>query len=63
MKEIIDYLITEKEWLFSGIGVFVLGLFSSINEFGVYDNSYYFRVNSCNRNYRSYGLIKKNIGK
>ena len=27
MNEIIDYIIAEKGWIFSGIGVFILGLF------------------------------------
>lgn len=27
MDTIFDYLIEEKEWIFSGIGVFVLGFF------------------------------------
>ena len=29
MEEIIDWIIRNKEWVFSGIGVFVLGLFLS----------------------------------
>ena len=29
MEEIIDWIIQNKEWVFSGIGVFVLGLFLS----------------------------------
>lgn len=27
MEAIINFLVEEKEWIFSGIGVFVLGLF------------------------------------
>ena len=29
MEEIIDWIIQNKEWIFSGIGVFILGLFLS----------------------------------
>ena len=29
MEDIIDWIIQNKEWMFSGIGVFVLGLFLS----------------------------------
>ena len=29
MEEIIKFIVTEKEWLFSGIGVFVLSFFIS----------------------------------
>lgn len=29
MEEIIEWIIQNKEWVFSGIGVFVLGLFLS----------------------------------
>jgi|TARA_R100000789_G_C2980257_1_gene143253 hypothetical protein len=27
MNEIIDYIIAEKEWIFSGVGVFILSIF------------------------------------
>ena len=27
MEEIIDYIVREKDWIFSGIGVFILGFF------------------------------------
>ena len=29
MEEILDWIIKNKEWVFSGIGVFILGLFLS----------------------------------
>ena len=27
MKKILDYIIAEKEWLFSGLGIIILGVF------------------------------------
>ena len=32
MKEMIGWIVENKEWVFSGIGVFVLGLFLSKKE-------------------------------
>jgi hypothetical protein len=27
MEEILNYIVSEKEWIFSGVGVFILGFF------------------------------------